>query len=295
LFLKTRRATNAPLHNLFAGAAMRQSDVPLNELNNNEPVAFNAAVFLREQDVATMVRTALQCAGMPFEEFSCAHSLLRSARRGDFRLVVLDADGADQSTLGLLDWRNNWLNPSTLLIGVGPADPAVACKALVMGVDDYLSKPLHGGELMARLTAATRRSQAGDDTWALGVAGCTLNRLTSTLCAGDHREVLTTRELCVMQLLLRNAGALITRQRLAAEVWGCDVDVASRTIGQHMYQLRRKLKRCAGDSVVIRSIYGSGYRLESTEPSDAVAASARLKVPTPSRTKAAPSLNTLSR
>lgn len=225
----------------------------------------HAAALVRDHDAAIVVRTALQCAGMSCTEFSSVESLLRSARREHYQLLVIDSDSGGTEWRNLLDWRSNWLNPSVPLIGLGPADPALASMALASGVDDYLAKPLHGGELLARVTAATRRGQDGGRVPALSAVGCTVDRRASTLCCRNAQVQLTSRELGVMEVLLRNLGTLVPRQRLAAEVWSCDTDAMGRTIEQHIYQLRRKLKRCTGGKLVIHSVYGSGYRLEALD------------------------------
>jgi DNA-binding response OmpR family regulator len=230
-----------------------------------------AAALVHDSDTAIVVRTALQCAGISCTEFHSVESLLRSARHEHYQLLVMDADGIGNEWRNMLDWRSNWLNPSVPLIGLGPADPDFASRALASGVDDYLAKPLHGGELLARVNAATRRSQDNALSPVLTAVSCTLDRRASALCCRSAQVMLTSHELGVLQLLLRNLGKLVTRQRIAAEVWSCDTDAMGRTIVQHIYQLRRKLKRCTGGTLVIHSVYGSGYRLEALETDAAVA------------------------
>jgi DNA-binding winged helix-turn-helix (wHTH) protein len=55
----------------------------------------------------------------------------------------------------------------------------------------------------------------------------------------------------------------VTRARLAQDVWGTDAGITGRSIEQHIYQLRRKLKRCAGEALALRGVYGSGYRIDA--------------------------------
>jgi DNA-binding response OmpR family regulator len=72
---------------------------------------------------------------------------------------------------------------------------------------------------------------------------------------------LTSRETALARCLFQTPGGLVSRRRLA-HIWEADEDIASRSIEQHVYQLRRKLKRCVGDAVVLRSVYARGYQLE---------------------------------
>jgi DNA-binding response OmpR family regulator len=231
-----------------------------------------AAALLHDHDAAIVVRTALQCAGVACTEFSCVDALLRSARREHYELIVVEAEVPGCAWKHVLEWRSNWLNPRVPMIGLGPADPAQVSMALAAGMDDYLALPLHGGELLARVTAATRRQQGIVLTPEICIQGCRLDRRASALCCGATWVALTARELGVMQLLLSNLGTSVTRQRIAAEVWSRDPDALGRTIEQHIYQLRRKLKRCAGGALVIHSVYGSGYRLEALDPGAATSA-----------------------
>jgi DNA-binding response OmpR family regulator len=63
-------------------------------------------------------------------------------------------------------------------------------------------------------------------------------------------------------MMFTHVPSVVSRRRLANDIWCCDEDLASRSIEQHMYQLRRKLRLCAGGAIVLRCIYGTGYRID---------------------------------
>jgi DNA-binding response OmpR family regulator len=223
-----------------------------------------AAMVVSEREVGLVVQTALECAGFDCEEFNSTVSLLRGIKRDGLRLIVLDIDGQDVDWRAILEWRNNWLNPSVVVIAIGGADTKATVRALEAGADDYVAKPIRGAELVARLNAAARRRDDTACTNAMSVAGCTVDRESCSLRSARANIALTGREFALMQILFENVGKLVTRQRLAAEVWGARSDLSGRTIEQHVYQVRRKLKQCVGDAMCVRSIYGCGYRLDLT-------------------------------
>lgn len=212
------------------------------------------------REAGLVVGTALECAGFDCKAFDSTLSLLRGMKCDDLRVVILDLDDC-VDWRSVLDWRRNWLHPA-VVITLG-TNTKTAVHALEAGADDHLAKPISGAELMARVNAAIKRAQASPDAaQAVSVGGCTVDGDTSCLRSVRSRVALTGRELALTQMLFKNAGKLVTRQRLATEVWGARSELSGRTIEQHVYQVRRKLKQCVGDALCVRSIYGSGYRLE---------------------------------
>ena len=225
-----------------------------------------AALLIEDKDTQLVVRTALECAGFLCDTYPGTVPLLRAIKREDHGVIVADLDAPQADCESLLTWRANWLNPAVTVIAIGGDDPLAAARALDAGVDDFVAKPVRGAELLARLGAAMRRRRPTAAPEGLTVAGCSLDRAASAIISSSARVTLTARELALAQLLFENAGHLVTRERLARDVWGLDTELSGRTIEQHVYQLRRKLKRCAGESLALRGVYGSGYRIDVAEP-----------------------------
>ncbi len=225
-----------------------------------------AALLIEDKDTQLVVRTALECAGFLCDIYPGTVPLLRAIKREDHGVIVADVDAQQADCESLLTWRANWLNPAVTVIAIGGDNPLAAARALDAGVDDFVAKPVRGAELLARLGAAMRRRRPVESPAGLTVAGCSLDRASSAIVSSSTRVTLTARELALAQLLFENAGHLVTRERLARDVWGLNTELISRTIEQHVYQLRRKLKRCAGESLALRGVYGSGYRIDVAEP-----------------------------
>lgn len=247
-----------------------------------------AALLTDDRETMLVVATALECAGFHCETYGGLLQLLRGTKRDEHAVIVVDVslDGADCAAL--LDWRRNWLGQDVAVIALGTDHPLCAARHLELGVDDFIAKPARGAEVLARIAAALRRRQPEEPAPRASVAGCSIDRSASAIVAGTSRVVLTARELAIAEVLFDNAGQLVTRARLARDVWGKDPELSGRTIEQHIYQLRRKLKRCVGEAIALRGVYGSGYRIdvdralpgaaEAAMPDDATASLARARL-----------------
>ncbi|MEJ2890457.1 response regulator transcription factor [Actinomycetospora aeridis] len=129
------------------------------------------------------------------------------------------------------------------------------------GADDYLVKPYDVGELVARIHAVRRRRaavapQAADPVTDLG-GGVVLDRARHTLTVDGGDVALSRKEFAVLALLADADGAVCTRDRLVAEVWGRRWPGADRTLDVHVATLRTKLGRPG----MVATVRGVGYRL----------------------------------
>src|SRR6185295_3368776 len=117
-------------------------------------------------------------------------------------------------------------------------------RGLDLGADDYLTKPFGLAELLARMRARLRRraTEALDvpETFALGDATVDLRALT--VRHKDRSESLTVREVDMLRVLYASRGNVVSRNRFLDEVWGEDHFPTTRTIDQHIANLRRKIE-----------------------------------------------------
>ena len=133
---------------------------------------------------------------------------------------------------------------------------------LGLGADDFIPKPFRIRELLARVSAALRRGQlaattAPSDVFTIGTARIDARRfLVSTGEPPD--QPLTVRELGLLKEFAAHPGEVLSRDTLLDEVWGMDYAGGTRTLDQHIVQVRRKLGP-SGD--LIETIRGVGYRL----------------------------------
>ena len=125
---------------------------------------------------------------------------------------------------------------------------------LEAGADDYLVKPFAIEELVARLRALTRRGQVTDS---LSYADLNLDVAARTATRGGRALELTGRETALLELLLRQPGRTVTRERALQEIW--DDAAEPNVVDRYVTRLRRKL----GDPPLIRTMRGTGFVLRA--------------------------------
>jgi len=133
-------------------------------------------------------------------------------------------------------------------------------KGLKSGADDYLAKPYSFTELLARLETITRRKSAEKAVTKLICGELEMNLLTRDVKRGDKEIDLQAREFALLEYLMRNAGAVVTRTMLLENVWDYNFDPQTNVIDVHISRLRQKVDK-GFDKQMIHTLRGSGYKL----------------------------------
>ena len=131
--------------------------------------------------------------------------------------------------------------PVLFLTAMGDVDDRV--EGLMAGGDDYLVKPFHFSELLARVTALARRPQTGDAATRLVVHDLELDLLNHTANRGDVSIELQSKEFALLEVLMRNAGRIVTKTMLLERVWDFNFDPKTTVVETHMSRLRAKVDK----------------------------------------------------
>jgi DNA-binding response OmpR family regulator len=227
-------------------------------------------ILLVEDDptIAETLRYTLAQSG--FEVITAADGLaaLARAREAPPDLVVLDLmlpalDGFEVCR------RLRQTRPDLAIIVVTALDDdASLLRGFEAGADDYVTKPFKTKELLARVGANLRRRREEAPPESVRAEDLTLDLRAHEVTVAGSPVALRPKEFAVLLLLASNPGALLTRQRISAEVWGYDHVVSSRTIDTHILNIRKKVEP-ASAFTFIETAHGLGYRFAPRRKTDA--------------------------
>ncbi len=217
--------------------------------------------LLLVEDDASLARVVSRELGRRGHSVTVAGSgneALAAVRDARFDVAILDRVLPDLDGIEVLRaWREAGVaTPVLVLTGMAELEDKVA--GLRSGADDYLTKPFEFEELTARLEALVRRAP-GDAPLQLG--SVELDPRRRTLSGGAASEKLTERECALLAELARNAGQVLSRERIVETVWRGE-PVNTNVVDVYVGYLRTKLERLPGPGPTIISVRGVGFRLD---------------------------------
>ncbi len=150
--------------------------------------------------------------------------------------------------------------PVLMLTALGSTTDKVL--GLRAGADDYLVKPFHFEELLARVEALLRRQKAVvTTTQYLRFSDLTLDTFTKTAERNGKSISLTAKEYALLEMFLRNPNKMLSRQHIAESVWGIDFETGTNVIDVYVNYLRNKVDK-GFDVKLIQTVVGMGYILK---------------------------------
>ena len=152
--------------------------------------------------------------------------------------------------------------PVLILSALGEVDDRIT--GLRAGGDDYLTKPYHLAELLARIDALGRRGDraGGEPAVRLKVADLDLDRMTRRVTRGGKKIELTAREFQLLEYLMRHSGQVVTRTMLLEGVWDYHFDPQTNVIDVHISRLRHAIDKDF-DRPLLHTVRGAGYMLRA--------------------------------
>ena len=184
---------------------------------------------------------------------------LFSGNRPD--IVLLDLGLPDRDGLEIIREIRE-IKETPVLIVSARGQEKEKIEALDAGADDYITKPFHMGELMARIRVAQRklRRESGTEENIFSLAGLKVDMLKRQVFAGQDEIHLTPLEYRLLLIMIRNRGKVLTHNYIAREVWGYSEAESTQTIRVVMANLRRKIEKESAKPRYILTEIGVGYR-----------------------------------
>jgi two-component system, OmpR family, KDP operon response regulator KdpE len=224
------------------------------------PLQTKVLVVDDEPSIRRALHTTLSSLGFHVEEASGAEQAVTFVRRERYDAALLDINMPGMGGIEACRAIRR-LSPRLPILMLTVRDSAEdKIEALDAGADDYVTKPFHVGELMARVRAAVRRSQ-NDGVIAIGDIELDL----------DHRLVrrsgsivhLTPKEFDLLHCLMANAGKPLTHARLLSSVWGSEYGDESEYLRTFVRQLRKKLENDPSKPEYLLTDSHYGYRFRA--------------------------------
>ena len=134
-------------------------------------------------------------------------------------------------------------------------------KGLENGADDYITKPFHMRELVARVKVILKRKTNIQDTNILEYNDLKLDLVTCKMCVNDNEIAINGKELNLLEILLLNKNQIVNREILANKIWGYNSESEYNNVEVYVSFLRKKLKLLKSQ-VKIKAVRGIGYKLE---------------------------------
>lgn len=218
-----------------------------------------------EIDIASALAMGLRRQGYAVDSAGDGQQALELANVTDYDLLILDLNLPNMDGLEVCR-RLRASCPSLLVLMLtARSQPQERVIGLDTGADDYLVKPFHFAELVARVRALLRRD-VRTRTPLLEYQDLKLDPVTHAAWQANRRLGLTNKEFGILEYLLRHQGEIVSQEILLEHVWDMQANPLTNTVRVHMNSLRRKLGDVAETPRYIETVIGQGYRLHTPLP-----------------------------
>jgi two-component system OmpR family response regulator len=219
-------------------------------------------VLVVEDDpaIGAFVVNGLREAGFTVDHATDGDTGLTLAVSEPYDAAVIDLMLPKRDGLGVIEdvRKANIQTPVLILTAKRSVDDRV--RGLQLGGDDYLTKPFAFPELLARVQALIRRASRAPESPRLAVGDLTLDRLTRRVERQGREIELRPREFALLELLMRNAGRVVSKTMILSQVWGYSFDPGSNVVDVLVFRLRDKIDR-GFESPLLHTVRGIGYVL----------------------------------
>jgi DNA-binding response OmpR family regulator len=216
-----------------------------------------------EADVVSVLRRTLDEAGYEVSVAMDGNSGYQMAKQNSFDLLILDIMMPGMNGLELcrrlrIEGEGT---PILMLTALNSTENIVA--GLDSGADDYIPKPFHYNELLARIRSVIRRNanEQAPTSKKLTAGGLTLDPDAKLVTCNTKPFNLTATEFRLLEYFLRNKGRVVSRQDVLEAVWGIDFNMSTNVVDVYVNYLRKKLDKAGADKLIHTQV-GMGYILK---------------------------------
>ena len=215
-----------------------------------------------EESIRDLMIYTLNGAGFDAKGFSDGKGFFEALQQERPRLILLDIMLPGEDGISILKRLRSKVETAGIPVMMATAKGTEYDKVmgLDLGADDYLVKPFGMMEMISRIRAVLRRTEAGykDKGKILQMGALELNPETYAVSADGERVQLTLKEHKLLRILMENPKRVFTRDQLLESVWGIEYAGETRTVDVHVATLRTKLGQCGS---YIETVRGVGYRI----------------------------------
>ncbi|MBT8059968.1 MAG: response regulator transcription factor [Gammaproteobacteria bacterium] len=224
----------------------------------------NILIVEDEQTIRTGLSDVLVYHGYRVESAATGPDGLGKALTGQFDLILLDIMLPGMDGYEICDRvRAQDADQPIIMLTARTSDEDII-HGLKLGADDYVNKPFSIQQLLLRIEAVLRRSQAGiEQSRFIRLRNVEIDTENLSGQRGAERLAFTRREIEVLAYLAQNSGRPVSREELLTRVWGYprNLEFETRTVDIHIAKLRRKIEAVAKEPENLITVRGAGYRL----------------------------------
>lgn len=224
----------------------------------------NILIIEDEKVIAQAIQSALEAEAYKADIALRGDTGLEKALSGIYDLVILDVMLPGMDGFSILDRLSKEKDLKVIML-TARGELEDRLQGLQNGACDYLCKPFHMEELIARVNIQLKRSgKSNQDLLKAGNLGLNLRTMRLENLDNHDNVELSNKEEALMEFFMRHQGQVLSREQLYDHVWGWDNEIESNNLEAYISFLRKKLRLLESDAS-IKTVRGLGYRLESTD------------------------------